>query len=58
VIEPVSESNLEEVLPLIRQYQEFYKIADIDDERNRNFFSRFSESGNEGCLFLYRNDEG
>jgi hypothetical protein len=29
MIEAVSESNLEEVLPLIRKYQEFYKIAKI-----------------------------
>ncbi|MES9936088.1 MAG: GNAT family N-acetyltransferase [Sedimenticola sp.] len=58
MIEPVSENNLEEVLPLIRLYQEFYKIDDIDDERNRSFFSRFNERGDEGCLFLYRNREG
>ena len=58
MIEPVSASNLEEVLPLIRQYQEFYEISDIDDDRNREFFSQFNESSNDGCLFLYRNDEG
>jgi hypothetical protein len=27
VIEVVSKENLNEVLPLIRQYQEFYKVA-------------------------------
>lgn len=58
MIEPVSENNLEDVLPLIRLYQEFYKIADIDDEKNRRFFSQFNENGNEGRLFLYRNNEG
>jgi len=58
VIESVSENNLEEVLPLIRLYQEFYEIADINDERNRRFFSRFNENENEGCLFLYRNNKG
>lgn len=58
MIEPISEKNLEEALPLIRQYQEFYKISGIDDDRNRQFFSQFSEEGNNGCLFLYRNDEG
>jgi GNAT superfamily N-acetyltransferase len=58
MIEPVSEHNLEEVLPLIRLYQEFYNIADIDDKRNRSFFSQFNEHGNKGCLFLYRNSEG
>lgn len=58
MIEAVSEKNLEEVLPLIRQYQEFYQVPVIDEARNREFFSRFSEDGNDGCLFLYRNDEG
>lgn len=56
MIEAVSASNIDEALPLIRQYQAFYQIPDIDDDRNRAFFSRFSESGNEGCLFLYRDD--
>ncbi|HHJ18377.1 MAG TPA: GNAT family N-acetyltransferase [Gammaproteobacteria bacterium] len=58
MIESVSESNLEDVLPLIRMYQEFYKIEGIDDERNRVFFSQFNENGDEGCLFLYRNKAG
>lgn len=58
MIEAVSENNLDEVLPLIRLYQEFYKISDIDDDRNKIFFSQFNENGNEGCLFLYRNNEG
>lgn len=58
MIEAVSNKNLEEVLPLIRKYQEFYNISSINDERNREFFSQFSETGNDGCLFLYRNDKG
>ena len=58
MIEAVTDKNLEEVLPIVRQYQEFYKITDINDARNREFFSQFSESGNEGCLFLYRSDKG
>ena len=58
MIESVSESNLEDVLPLIRMYQEFYKIEDTDDERNRAFFSQFHEDGDKGCLFLYRNEAG
>ncbi|WP_043764914.1 GNAT family N-acetyltransferase [Algiphilus aromaticivorans] len=58
MIEAVSDRNLEEVLPLIRAYQAFYAVADIDDERNRRFFSRFGEGSDEGCLFLYRAVEG
>lgn len=58
MIEAVSDENLDEVLPLIRQYQSFYEIADISDDRNREFFSQFNESSNDGCLFLYRNEQG
>ena len=58
MIEAVSTKNLEEVLPLVRKYQEFYQASEIDDDRNRAFFSQFSENGKDGCLFLYRNDDG
>lgn len=58
MIEAVSSKNLEHVLPLIQQYQTFYKIADIDNDRNREFFSQFGAIGNDGCLFLYRNNDG
>ncbi|MBN1500169.1 MAG: GNAT family N-acetyltransferase [Spirochaetes bacterium] len=58
MIEAVSKKSIDEVLPLIRKYQEFYKISSIDDDRNRIFFSQFDESGNDGCLFLYRDDKG
>ena len=54
MIEPVSAENLDEVLPLIRKYQEFYKVAEIDDEKNRVFFSQFGEHSEKGCLFAYR----
>lgn len=54
MIEVVSKSNLNEVLPLIRAYQEFYKVAEISDERNLDFFSQFGESNPAGCQFVYR----
>lgn len=54
MIETVSEKNIEQVLPLIRQYQEFYKVADICDDRNRAFFSQFGENNPQGCQFLFR----
>ncbi|WP_308364695.1 MULTISPECIES: GNAT family N-acetyltransferase [unclassified Microbulbifer] len=54
MIEAVSNKNLEDVLPLIRQYQEFYKVEDICDMRNRVFFSRFGEQSRDGCQFAYR----
>jgi len=43
MIEPVSETNLEEVLPLIEQYQAFYQVKDISCAKNRAFFSQFGD---------------
>lgn len=57
MIEVVSEKNLHEVLPLIRQYQEFYKVEDISDSRNQAFFSQFGENNPSGCQFLFRQDD-
>ena len=53
-VEVVGPGNLDEVLPLIRLYQEFYEVADICDKRNRAFFSQFGESNPAGCQFLLR----
>ncbi len=54
MIETVSIENLSEVLPLIRKYQEFYKVVDISDSRNEEFFAQFGESSPSGCQFFYR----
>lgn len=54
MIEIVSKRNLAEVIPLIRAYQEFYKVAEISDDRNAEFFSQFGESNSSGCQFIYR----
>ncbi|PCJ23491.1 MAG: GNAT family N-acetyltransferase [SAR86 cluster bacterium] len=56
MIEAVSAHNLDEVLPLIRAYQEFYKVAEISDSANKEFFSQFGESNPVGCQFVYRSD--
>ena len=56
MIETVSKNNLDEVLPLIRAYQEFYHVADISDERNLTFFSQFGQASHQGCQFLYREE--
>lgn len=58
MIEAVSDRSLEAVLPLIRAYQAFYAVPNIDDARNRRFFSRFGAASDEGCLFLYLTEEG
>ena len=57
MIEPVSSNNLHEVLPLIRKYQEFYKVADISDSRNAQFFARFGPSSPDGCQFAFRKSD-
>jgi ribosomal protein S18 acetylase RimI-like enzyme len=54
MIEAINAENLKEVLPLIRQYQEFYSIDGIDDDKNHAFFTQFGENSNQGCLFGYR----
>jgi ribosomal protein S18 acetylase RimI-like enzyme len=54
MIESISKENIDEALPLIRSYQEFYKVANICDEKNKSFFSQFGESSPLGCQFLYR----
>ena len=56
MIEIVSKNNIKEVLPLIRAYQEFYKVTDISDSKNEAFFSQFGESNPAGCQFIYRDN--
>ncbi len=49
-IEPITESQFEALLPLIAAYQRFYEVDDIDEERNRAFFSRFIAPSEDGML--------
>jgi GNAT superfamily N-acetyltransferase len=49
-IEPVTQAQLEPLLPLIAAYQRFYEVEDVDDERNRAFFARFIAPSNDGLL--------
>lgn len=56
MIEDVTKDNFTEILPLIRQYQEFYEVQSISDDHNRTFFSQFGIANPFGCHFLYRLD--
>ncbi len=57
-IRPVTEETLPDVEPLLAAYQRFYKMDDIDPERNRRFFSRFMGGGRDGWLLAaWRGDE-
>lgn len=49
-IEPISPQQMGALLPLIAAYQRFYGVVDIDDERNRSFFSRFLAPSEDGVL--------
>jgi GNAT superfamily N-acetyltransferase len=49
-IEPISEPQLEALLPMIAAYQRFYEVEEIDEERNRAFFSRFIAPSDDGML--------
>lgn len=56
MIEPVDKENMDDALPLIRKYQEFYSVKNIDDNNNKEFFSQFGVSSEKGCLFGYRKE--
>jgi GNAT superfamily N-acetyltransferase len=49
-IEPISESQLETLLPMIAAYQRFYEVEKIDEGRNRAFFRRFLAPSDDGML--------
>jgi GNAT superfamily N-acetyltransferase len=56
-VEPLSEADYEQVLPLIAGYQRFYK-AEPDEDRNRAFFRRFLGPSEDGLLLgAWKEDE-
>jgi GNAT superfamily N-acetyltransferase len=57
-IEPLTEPQLERLLPLIAAYQRFYEVEQIDNERNRAFFRRFIAPSEDGLLLGAWHDEG
>jgi len=57
-IAPIAASELEALLPMIAAYQRFYEVEDIDDGRNRAFFSRFLAPSDDGMLLgAWRGEE-
>ncbi len=57
-IEPISPQQMDALLPLIAAYQRFYGVEDVDDERNRAFFSRFLAPSEDGMLLgAWRGEE-
>lgn len=51
-IKPVAEPDLELLLPLVADYQRFYRVEQVDDVANRHFFSRFARDSREGIQHL------
>jgi GNAT superfamily N-acetyltransferase len=49
-IRSVTDDTLPQIEPLLLAYQRFYEVEDIDPERNREFFSRFTRDDREGWL--------
>jgi len=49
-IEPISPEQMQMLLPMIAAYQRFYEVEEIDEERNRAFFSRFLAPSEDGML--------
>lgn len=57
MIEKVTKENFECVLPLIKAYQEFYCVPDINEEKNKNHFGQFLDSNSRGVLFAVKENE-
>lgn len=55
-IAPIASEEFEELVPLIAAYQRFYEVAEIDDDRNRNFFRRFLGPSEDGLLLGARSE--
>jgi len=49
-IGPIDAAEFERLLPLIAEYQRFYEVDEIDEERNRSFFPRFLAPSEDGLL--------
>ncbi len=57
-IESISADQMETLLPMIAAYQRFYRVTEVDDDRNRAFFSRFVDPSDDGLLLgAWRGDE-
>lgn len=56
IIETVTRANFEQVLPLIAEYQRFYKVEPYEN-RNRAHFSQFLDDHARGVLFIALQDE-
>jgi GNAT superfamily N-acetyltransferase len=49
-IDPITAEQFESLLPMISDYQRFYEVEEIDEDRNRAFFARFIDPSEDGIL--------
>ena len=52
VIKAVGETDVGRLLPLMADYQRFYRVDPVDDAANRKFFSRFARNPQSGIQHL------
>jgi ribosomal protein S18 acetylase RimI-like enzyme len=56
MLEELNSQNIDAALVLFRNYQEFYHVENIDEEKNRQHLQTILESEEHGKLFLLRDD--
>jgi len=57
LIEKVTAENFNEVIPLIEEYQKFYGVDDIDNDKNKLYFYQFVNSNENGVLHILKIDK-
>lgn len=57
MIEALNPENIDFALELLKKYQEFYKVQEIDTEKNRQHLKIIMENEELGKLFLMRTQD-
>ncbi len=57
-IEPVTDADLPELLPLVRAYCDFYEVAPSDDDLNSLSRALIADRENEGMQLIARDEAG
>jgi len=52
VIKAVTEADMDRLLPLIADYQRFYRVDPVDNAGNRTFFSHFAHNPEQGIQHI------
>lgn len=53
MITALTQENIKHLLPLWKEYQLFYQVADIDEERNLKYIQHILDNPQEGRISLY-----